>query len=127
METEKRIKLETKQPSLAAVTKRQRLSKTEAGLVTAEEARQAAKEVVLHSAADMVRELIAKSGGNYLAVRFLFELAGLIGDGPEDAASEPSPLLRYYLEGMRNTKKTSSEANSDAKSESVVSNGVLIR
>lgn len=122
MGTEKDIELETKQTSATAVTgtkKRQHLSRKGAGVVTPEEARKAAKEVVLQSAADMVRELIAKSGGNYLAVRFLFELAGLIGETPEGGTNEPSPLLRYYLEGIRNTKSVSSEANSHAKNESV--------
>lgn len=87
-----------------------RNQKQEPPPATADEARQAARQVILQSAAEIARELIAKSGGNYLAVRFMFEFAGLISENTE-AASQPSPLLRYYLEGIRNTGQVSSEAN----------------
>ncbi|HYH00087.1 MAG TPA: hypothetical protein VD837_13215 [Terriglobales bacterium] len=69
--------------------------------VSTEDARNEARQEVLRSAAEVIRQLIAKSGGNYLTVKFLFEFAGLMGDGA-DEAPEPSPLLKYYLDEGRN-------------------------
>lgn len=121
MAKKKLIEFEAKQRLAEPVTEHERGNQgpsSEIRPVDASEARRAARQVIFRSAGDMVKELIAASSGSYLAVKFLFEFAGLMSDDTE-ADSAPSPLLRYYLEGIRNTPPVSSEANNEVKSESV--------
>lgn len=72
-------------------------SETADGPLKLGEARKRAKQRVFRSAESLVGELIENSSGNYLAVKFLFEFAGLIGEDVEDSGEE-SPLLKSLLE-----------------------------
>jgi hypothetical protein len=79
--------------------------------LTAQEARKKARQRVYKSAGALVDALIEKGGGNHLAVKFLFEFAGLTG--AEDGGEE-SPLLRAYRQQL---EKEAQLAESEQTSE----------
>ncbi|HET8666548.1 MAG TPA: hypothetical protein VFM10_01130 [Terriglobales bacterium] len=64
------------------------------------EARNRARRRIYRSAEELVSGLIENGSGNYLAVKFLFEFAGLAGEGLNED-EEDSPLLKAYLETLQ--------------------------
>jgi hypothetical protein len=82
-------------------------------LVSAGEARKKAQQRVFRAAEELVGNLI-ENRGNYLAIKFLFEFAGLSGDALDDA-EEDSPLLKAYLQQLqKGTGEAKAEANNGA-------------
>ena len=91
------------------------LKATDGTPLSAVEARKQARQRVYQSAASIVDRLIEENGGNYLTAKFLFEFAGLTGEGLEESHEE-SPMLRALIEraqkaaALAETEQTS-EAN----------------
>lgn len=81
-----------------AVTK---ASEPENESLSVREARNRARRRIYRSAEELVSGLIENGSGNYLAVKFLFEFAGLAGEGLNEDEEEDSPLLKAYLETLQ--------------------------
>jgi hypothetical protein len=63
-------------------------------------ARKKAQQQIYRSAAKLVDDLVEKAGGNYLAVKFLFDFAGMNGDAGNERPTE-SPLLKAYRQYLQ--------------------------
>ncbi len=84
-----------------------------AGAATQAEARKLAQEAVWLNARKLVADLVAKPGGQYLAIRFLFEFAGLM---TAEEQKESKADFKAFMQDLLNRPKTGlPKQTSDAK------------
>lgn len=74
-----------------------------AGAATQAEARQLAQEAVWLNARKLVADLVEKPGGQYLAIRFLFEFAGLM---TAEEQKESKADFKAFMQDLLNRPKT---------------------
>jgi hypothetical protein len=74
------------------------------GADTRDDARQVARKAVWQNSRKLVTDLVETSGGNYLAVRFLFDFAGLMP--VEQEAQESKADFKAFMHDLLNRPKT---------------------
>jgi hypothetical protein len=83
------------------------------GADTLAEARRIARETVWQNARKLVSDLVQKPSNNYLAVKFLFEFAGLTAGNEEE---EDRPDFQAFMQDLLNRSKSGPpKQTSDAK------------
>lgn len=83
------------------------------GADTQDEARRLARQAVWQNARKLVTELVNKPNGNYLAVRFLFDFAGLM---TVEEQAESKTDLKSFMQDLLNRPKTGlAKQTTDAK------------
>jgi hypothetical protein len=84
-----------------------------AGADSLAEAKRMARQAIWQNARKLVMDLVEGSSTNYLAVKFLFEVAGLM-DGDSD--EESSVDFKSFMQDLLNRPKTGlAKQTSDAK------------
>ncbi len=83
------------------------------GADTQDEARSLARKAVWQNARKLVTELVKKPNGNYLAVKFLFDFAGLM---TVEEQAESKTDLKSFMHDLMNRPKTGiAKQTTDAK------------
>jgi len=85
------------------VTVREQTNLAPDGADTQNEARRLAQEAVWQNARKLVKDLVEESGGNYLAVRFLFDFAGLT---TVEEQQESKADFKAFMQDLLNRPKT---------------------